>query len=403
MVVSTTENKPRFSALYVKEFRHYFIAQAISLSGTWIHQTAAGWLVYSMTKSSLYLGLLGVSLSLPILLFTLIGGVLADRFKKRELLILTQALSIIPATVFALLLAFNIINIWEILAISFFLGVINSIDTPVRQSFLIEIAGRNNILNAVALSSVIFHMARMAGPVIAGFVISHFGFSICFILNAVTFLPVVYVLIKMTLRCDDKKPAKQSLLKDFSDGLVYVIRFRRIAFILVTITVFSLFCIPYGHFMPVFVDRVFHSDVVGLGYLMSATGAGAFAAGFVIAYAGDIKNKRKLMSITGLIFPLSLFAFCFVKNFTLAMFLLALAGFNLVSFLAAANSYIQLKVQDSIRGRVMSVYTLMFLGMAPAGSALIGSLAQVWGIEKTLALTTSISLTGFLIFRRKWK
>ncbi|MBF0519825.1 MAG: MFS transporter, partial [Nitrospirae bacterium] len=180
------EDKHRFSALYVKEFRHYFLAQAVSLSGTWIHQTAAGWLMYSMTKSAFYLGLLGVSLSLPILLFTLVGGVLADRFKKRELLILTQSLSIIPAAILALLLAFNIIKVWEIIAISFLLGIINSIDTPVRQSFLIEIAGKNNILNAVALTSTIFHAARSVGPVIAGFAISHLGFSVCFVLNAVS-------------------------------------------------------------------------------------------------------------------------------------------------------------------------------------------------------------------------
>ncbi|QWR78348.1 MFS transporter [Candidatus Magnetomonas plexicatena] len=397
-----SETKHRFSALYVKEFRHYFLAQAISLSGTWIHQTAAGWLMYSLTKSALYLGLLGMSLSLPILLFTLIGGVLADRFKKRELLILTQALSIIPAAILALLLAFNMIKVWEIIAVSFFLGTINSIDTPVRQSFLIEIAGKNNILNAVALTSTIFHAARAVGPIIAGFAINHFGFSICFTLNAVTFLPVVYVLIQMKITCDNKKSAPQSLFKEFSEGLTYVIKSRRIAFIMVTITVFSLFCIPYSHFLPLFIDKVFHSNVVGLGYLMSATGVGSLFAGFIIAYNRDIKNKRKFMSITGFLLPFSLFTFCFVKNFTAAMFLLALTGFNLVSFLATANSYIQLKVSDSIRGRVMSVYTLMFLGMAPLGAALIGSLAQLWSIEKTIAVTTSISLSGFLIFRRKW-
>ncbi|KJU85915.1 major facilitator transporter [Candidatus Magnetobacterium bavaricum] len=393
----------RFSALRVRDFRLFFTGQAISLIGTWMQQTALGWLVYSITRSSFYLGLMALALSLPVLFFTLAGGVIADRFKKRNVLIATQALSMIPAALLTIIAYTGGTNIWLILAIATILGTVNSIDIPVRQSFIIEITGRENLLNAVALNATMFHTARVIGPLISGIVIEYYGAALCFYINVLSFLPVVYALWSIQLKQEANAGKSNGLVRDFAAALSFIRDNGRIMYIILTVTVFSLFGIPFSQFLPVFADVVFDSGAKGYGYMMSAVGLGSALAGVIIAFRGDIQKKRLYMSITSVIFPFALFIFALSGNFLLSLASLCVMGFNMVSFLATANSYVQLKTRDELRGRVMSIYTMMFLGMAPLGAAFMGTLAQGIGIQKTIAINAVVCLGGVLFFRNKWK
>ncbi|MBF0457260.1 MAG: MFS transporter [Nitrospirae bacterium] len=397
------EQGRRFPALYERNYRLFFIGQSISLVGTWMQQTALGWLVYSITRSSFYLGLLGMALSLPVLFFSLFGGVFADRFNKRNILITTQALSIIPALMLAFMTNVHDINVWTILIVAALLGTVNSLDIPVRQSYMIEISGRENLLNAVALNSTAFHGARVFGPSIAGAIISLYGMTACFYLNAVSFLPVIYLLFRISNRGKPKDGPHDGIFAGIKGGIEFILGERRILFIILTISIFSLFGIPFAQLLPVFADKIYGAGPAGLGYMMSSIGAGSVLAGIIIAFRRDMKNKLPFMSVTGFLFPLSLLAFTIIDNFYLALLFLAVIGFNVVGFLATANSYIQLEVPDKFRGRVMSVYAVMFLGMAPFGAALLGTLGEIIGIKTTILSTAIACLTGFTIFRQKWK
>ncbi|MBF0606062.1 MAG: MFS transporter [Candidatus Magnetobacterium sp. LHC-1] len=393
----------RFSALRVRDFRLFFMGQSISLIGTWMQQTALGWLVYSITKSSFYLGLTALALSLPVLFFTLIGGLIADRFKKRNVLIATQALSIVPAALLTVIAYHRVTNIWLILAVAAILGIVNSIDIPVRQSFIIEITGRENLLNAVALNATMFHSARVIGPFISGIVIEYYGVALCFYINVFSFLPVIYALWRIQLRQGIHVGKSNGVVRDFADVMAFIGQHRRILYIILTVTVFSLFGIPFSQFLPVFADGVFGSGARGYGYMMSAVGFGSALAGVIIAFKGDISKKRSYMSFTSVIFPFVLFIFAISGNFILSLASLCVMGFSMVSFLATANSYVQLKTRDELRGRVMSIYTMMFLGMAPLGAAFMGTMAQGIGIQKTIAINAVVCLGGVLFFRSKWK
>jgi len=392
----------RFSALYSRDFRLFLLGQIISLSGTWMHSVAQGWLVYSLTKSPLYLGLVAAIASLPILLFTPIGGVVADRFMKRDLLLLTQSLSIVPALLLGILTDIDIITVWQVALIAALLGTVNAFDIPTRQSFLAEIVGRGNITNAIALNSAAFNGARIIGPVIAGMTIAHIGLPACFYLNALSFIAVIVALLKMNIRGDIKVRSK-GFMRDFRDGVQFVKSKPEIYRIILLIAVFSLMGIPYITFLPVFAVEVLRAGPEGLGFLVSAVGIGALSAALLIAFRGDIKNKNRFMSIAALCFSFSLFAFSLSKVLYLSLATLLCAGWGLVSFLATANSFIQHLVPDDLRGRVMSVYALVFLGFTPIGNFLIGMLADsigtIWAIAFSAVLCTVASTLFF--FSRK--
>ena len=419
--IADTPPQRRFSALYVRDFRRYFTGQAVSLTGTWMQQTALGWLVYSITGSELFLGFLGMALALPVLLFTLFGGILADKFNKKNILMITQSLSTIPALFLAALIAMDIKNVWLILASALVLGTINAIDIPARQSFTIEIAGRENLQGAVALNSTAFHTARLVGPAIAGFIIAGHSMFMCFVVNALSFLPVTYVLsgIKPPEPPDMSNAPDMSALPERSprrgpfasqngifgklaQGFSFIKNDRQVAGLLLTLTVFSLFGIPFSQFLPVYADRVFHAGPKGLGYLMSAVGFGSALAGVFIAFKGNGGKKLRFMSRTGALFPPALLIFTVVNNFYAALFFLAVTGFNIVGFVATANSFIQLKVSDELRGRVMSVFAIMLLGMTPIGAAMMGIAAGVVGLNNTLMAGSAVCLAGFFILRRWW-
>lgn len=364
---------------------------------------AQGWLVYSITKSSFYLGLAGMAQALPILLFTLFGGIFADRYNRRKIMLFTQTLSIFPPLILFLLNELNIVSIWHIIFLAFVMGSIHSIDIPVRQSFLPIIIGKKNLLSAIALNSVAFHGARVIGPTIAGFLINMYGVSICFFTNVISFLPIIYVLYKMDIV--DHLPgssSNKSLFHDLKEGFSFILKDKQITFVILNVCLFSVFAFPFSHFLPVFADKVFNTDVKGLGYLMASIGVGSLFAGLVLAFRGDIKGKVLYMAVAGACFPVSLMLVSMINSFLVACFLIAISGWSSVSFLATTNSFLQLKSTDLLRGRVISVFSLSFLGVMPVGYYIFGVLADFLGIQSTVMVCAIISFCGFILFNRRW-
>ncbi len=401
IVMTERKNKP-FSALYFRDFRLLYMAQIISLSGTWMHFVAQGWLVYSLTESPFYLGMVGMAQTIPFLFFALVGGLLADRFKKRTIMIVTQSVYIFPALVLSILTYMGAVNVVIIMIIAFIFGLISSIEIPVRQSFLIEMVGKGHLLNAIALSSTSFHGARVIGPLIAGLIIEKYGMATCFFLNAISYIPVIYVLSQMRLQGESHHSTSKGVTRDFFDGLNYVKNNRTIGGIIITVSFFSIFGIPFSQFLPVIVDRIYHSSADMLGYFMSTIGIGSLCAGLIIAFKGDIERKTLYMSIAGLCFPVSLILFSFTEQIWLALVILIITGWSVVSFLATANSYIQLNVTDSMRGRVISVFAMMFLGVTPLGHLIIGSFADIIGTRETIAASALVCLSSFIFFRKRF-
>lgn len=391
------KNSDRFSALYFRDFRIFWFGQLISLSGTWMQSVAQGWLVYTLTKSPLYLGIAATASSLPILFFSLIGGIAADRFRKRNLIILTQALSIIPALALGILTDLNMITVYQVILLAFFLGMVNAFDMPARQSFLVEMVGKGNLLNAIALNSAAFNGARLIGPVIAGFVIAQMSLPACFYLNALSFVAVI-IGLSMIKTKGEIKTHSAGFFKDITEGIHFIRREKNILYLMMLIATFSLFGIPFTSFLPIFAEDVFGTGAKGFGLLVSATGLGALTAGIMIAVRGDIQNKIRYMSIAALCFSVSLFFISISKVFSITFILLVCAGWGIVSFLATANSFIQLSSTDNLRGRLMSIYSIVFLGFTPIGSFIIGILSDSIGTTLAITFSSLICLAGAVMF-----
>jgi len=400
----------RFPALYVRDFRIFWIGQLISFSGTWMQSTAQGWLVYSLTKSPFYLGLVAAASSLPVLLFTLIGGVVADRLMKRKLLVITQTLSMLPALALAVLIDLKLVTVWQIMLFAGLLGTVNAFDVPARQSFLVEMVQKGRLLNAIALNSAAFNGARIIGPFFAGISIASIGVAACFYVNAASFIAAIVALLMIRAKSETgrgisfRSPSGNGgsgglsvLFRDLREGLSFVKGKKDIFRILLLVATFSLFGIPFVTLLPVFAEDILKVGPRGLGILAGASGLGALTAAVLIAFKGEITRKGRLMTVAGLIFGAALLFFSLSKDYLGSTIVLVLAGWGMVSFLAVANSFIQLGTPDLLRGRVMSVYAFVFLGIAPVGNALMGSVAHAVGTERAVASGAFLCLFSVLL------
>jgi len=393
-------NALRFAALQNRDFRLFWFGQLVSLSGTWMQSVAQGWLVYSLTKSPFYLGLVAACGTLPILLFTLAGGIVADRFKKRNLLLMTQALSIVPALALGILTHLHVITVWQVALFAAVLGTVNAFDVPARQSFIVEMVGKSSLTNAIALNSAAFHGARMVGPVIAGIAIASVGLPACFYLNALSFVAVIIALAKISVQGEVNEKSN-GMMRDLLDGLQYMRRQTAIFEVIILIAIFSLLGMPFMTLLPVFAVEVFHKGPDGFGMMVGATGAGALLAALSLAWRDDIVDKTKFMSLSALCFSVLLFVFSFMSHFSVAVILLVFIGWSLVSFFAVGNSYIQLSVPDNLRGRAMSVYAFVFLGTAPIGNSIVGAAANAVGTTVTVGMAAVVCFITSMVFCRK--
>jgi MFS family permease len=370
-----------FSSLNVRSFRVYWLGMLVSLIGTWIQQVALSWLVFELTNSVLLLGIVGFLGSIPILVLSLFGGILADRLNKRNILITTQVIFMCLAFTLAILTQLKLITPYQIMAIAVLNGVVMAFDAPARQSIVIELVGKANLFNAIALNSVAFNSSRIIGPALAGILVAGIGMSGCFYINGISFLAVIVALYSIRTGHLHIPVKSQGAFRDLIDGLNFIRNNRLILALIGIVGVVSLFGVAHVVLMPVFANDILNVGIKGLGVLMSAAGAGALFGALILARLGDFKYKGKLLISSAMAFSLSLVVFSLSKNYFLSIFALILVGFSSVTAIALVNTLLQTKVEDRFRGRVMSVFMITFAGMMPFGNLIAGGLAHTMGVS----------------------
>jgi len=361
-----------------RDFRLFFSGQFVSMTGTWMQMTAQVWLVYRLTESSFMLGLTGFAGQVPVLLFALFGGALADRCDRRRLLLWTQAFSLLQATLLAVLTLSGTVQISHILALAFMLGTINAFDVPARQSFLVEIVEHEDLPNAIALNSTLVNSSRMVGPALAGWLIEGWGEGACFALNAASFLAVLWSL--WAIRPRPSRPRQhEPALDSIRRGLSYAASHPRMRAALLLVAGVSLFGMPYNLLLPVFAKEVLHGGAQTLGWLAAATGLGAVAGALSLARREGTAGLERTIGLSAVGFGLGLGLFSRAQSLPAALLLMAACGWAVMHVIAGTNTLLQSLTSDEMRGRVMSLFTMVFFGMFPFGSLLIGAAAKRFG------------------------
>lgn len=386
-----------FRALRHTNFRLFFAGQLISLIGTWMQQVAQSWLIYRLTRSSLLLGGISFASQIPIFLLGAIGGHVADQFDRRRVLLLTQTLSMILAGALAALTLSGTIVEWHLFVLAALLGIVNAFDIPARQSFLVQMVAREDLINAIALNSSMFNGARIVGPAVAGLLVAAIGEGWCFFANAVSYIAVLAGL--MMMRIPHIAPiARASLWKNVAEGFGFVARTAPVRALLLLVGAVSFTAMPYSVLMPVFADQIFHSGARGLGLLMGAAGSGALLGSIALAMKASVKGLGRWVAIAATTFGTALVFFALSRHFALSVVVLTVAGGAMMVQMASSNTLVQSMVPDELRGRVMSVYSMMFMGMGPLGALLAGSIAERIGAPYTVAAGGAITIIAALIF-----
>ncbi|MCL4458778.1 MAG: MFS transporter [Chloroflexi bacterium] len=391
-----------FVALRHYNFRLFWYGQLISLIGTWMQSVAQGWLVLQLTNSPFFLGLVGAARALPILFFTLFGGVVADRVNKRILIIGTQSASMLLALLLAVLTSTGHIRVWDVLIVAFLLGTVDAFDRPARQAFVVEMVGKEDLMNAIALNSSVMNGARIVGPALAGVLVSLIGVAGCFYLNGVSFLAVIAGLLLMRLA--PSSPVKQgdSVWQNILEGVDYIYRDSALLPLVILVALVSIFCMPYSALMPVFARDILHAGATGLGLLMSAAGLGALTGALSLAALGNFRHKGYLLLGPALALSLALSVFSLSHWLLLSLVALVAVGWSMMTYTAVTSTLLQTMVPDRLRGRVMSVYTFMFSGMTPLGNLQAGIVAEYWGAPFAILLGALLcGLLNLLVHRQR--
>jgi MFS family permease len=373
-------------ALKHRNFQLFFGGQLISVTGTWMQTVALSWLVYRLTGSTLLLGTVGFASQIPVLLVAPLGGTMADRHDRQRIVIGTQTASMVLAFLLAALTLTGNVQVWHILVLATLLGVANAFDIPARQAFLVDMVGREDLMNAIALNSTMFNGARIVGPAVAGILVAMIGEGWCFFANAVSYVAVIVGLMMMRVRRPVQKPPSGSPLSHILEGFRFVRQTHPIRAILLLLGLISLVAMPYTVLMPVFAGRILHGGARGLGILMSATGVGALLAALTLASRTGVRGLGRWVAYSCGGFGAALVLFALSRSFWLSAALLVPAGFCMMLQMASSNTLIQTMAPDHLRGRVMSVYSMMFMGMAPFGALMGGALADRLGAPLTVAM-----------------
>ncbi|MCX5686085.1 MAG: MFS transporter [Candidatus Omnitrophica bacterium] len=391
-----------FRALQYRNFRLFFIGQGVSVVGTWMQAIAMSWLVYRMTNSPFLLGLVGFLSQIPAFLFGPFAGVIVDRFNRHRILILTQILSMIQAFLLAALTLSGRIEVWHIILLGFLLGCINSLDIPARQTFVIEMVERKeNLANAIALNSFLFNSARLIGPSIAGVIIALLGEGICFLVNGLSFLAVIAALTAMKVGPLKTEGEKRDILADIKEGFGYAYNFLPIRYILMLLGVISVMGMSYAVLMPVFAKDILGGGPGTFGTLMASGGVGAIAATIYLASRKSIVGLGDMIPVFATLFSIGIIVFSISRALWFSLVVLAATGFGMMAYMAASNIIIQTVVDDDKRGRVMGFYMMTFIGLAPFGSLLAGSLASRIGATNTLIAGGIICILASIAFAAK--
>lgn len=374
-----------FPAFRHRNYRYYFSGQLVSMIGTWLQIVAQGWYVLELTHSAFMVGVVTALGFLPVMLFGLLGGAIVDRFHKRNLLILTQSASLILTLSLGSLALFGYGNVWIISIFAFLLGIINAIDMPARQSFTIELVGSKDLPSAITLNMSSFNTARVIGPAIAGLLIAGIGTSWAFIINGLSFLAPLFALMLMNVKSDIPKYHLHPL-RSINIGLKFAFKHLYIRNLLLFTAVISIFGFSYATLLPVLVQQVFHKDASVLGIVYSAVGFGAIISALLTSLIINKLSFIKIVFTGSLIFSLAILALSFVNNVYLSLPFLFIAGAGFATIIATVNSTIQKNVEHHLRGRIMSIFTLSFIGMQPIGSFEMGFVAEHFGSQYALRL-----------------
>jgi MFS family permease len=394
-----------FLALRHRNFRLFWFGQLISLIGTWMQTVGQAWLVLELTHSAWLLGVVGALQFLPVMLLSLFGGVLADRLPKRTVLLFTQSSAMLQAFALWALVATGQVHLWHVLVLASLLGLTNSLDMPTRQAFVVEMVGREDLPNAVALNSSLFNLARIVGPGLGGLIIAWLGVAPLFLLNAISFIPVIagIALIDMRQLHASVKPSdllkdapRKSTIQSLREGLAYVMRTPAVLLIIAVLGVISLFGINFNVVLPLFATDVLHTGPEGFGFISSAFGLGSLISALWLAWSNQ-KPSIHYMLINAFAFCILEGAFAISHLFALSLILIAAVGFAQIAFSATANTTLQTVSPDHLRGRVMSVYMLVFAGSIPLGNLFTGGMAHLFGAPIALFVEASLSMIAVIV------
>ncbi|HFC96866.1 MAG TPA: MFS transporter [Thermosulfurimonas dismutans] len=383
-----------------KYFRYFILAQGLSLLGRWVHTTAQRWLLYELTGSSAYLGLLGALGSFPVLLFALPAGVLADRLPKKKILVAAQLLAAASAFFLFLLTFLGLVRPWHILLLAFLMGTGVALEFPVRNAFIYDLVGKDDLVSALSLHSLAFNLSRFLGPALAGWFMAALGLSFCFLFNSLSYLPVASAVILITLP-ENRRPSRGNLLSALHEGLGYAARKRSLQGILLLVALVSLGLFPYAVLLPALTRELYHGGAREFSIFMTANGLGALVGALFAGTLGRRLPLPKVIFSSALLLPGAIYLLASWGNFFLGAGLLSLVGFLMVNIIMNGNARVQTLCEDEMRGRVLGLFSWCFFGLFPAGSLLAGAVAEKIGTAGALKLFAFIA--GSLILLLTWR
>lgn len=387
-------------ALRVPNYRLFAAGQLASLIGTWMQTVAQSWLVYRLTDSALLLGLTGFASQIPVFLLAPLGGVFADQFDRRRVLIATQAVMMVLALLLAAVTLSGVVRVWHIFTLAALLGVANAFDIPARQAFVASLVDRQTLPNAIALNSSMFNGARLLGPAIAGIVVAAVGEGFCFLINGVSYIAVIGALVMIRAH---PAPVRStvSAWERVVEGFAFSWRTPPVRALLLLLGLISLMGMPYAVLMPIFADRILGGGPSAYGLLMSASGLGALTGAGMLAVRSTLRGLGRIIAVSACGFGICLVLFSLSRSLWISAALLVPIGCFMMLEMASSNTLIQAMVPDRLRGRVMSVYSMMFMGMAPIGALMAGALAEPLGAPATVAIGGVICIGGGMWFGLK--
>ena len=389
-----------FRALRYRNFRLYFFGQVVSLVGTWMQNVAQAWLVYRLTHSELLLGTTWFCSQIPVFAFASVGGLIGDRYSRQKIVIITQTLSMLQAFALAALTLSGLVQVWHVVALAFALGTINAFDMPARQALIVQLASKEDLLNAISLNSATFNAARIVGPALAGLLVAALGEGICFLFNGASFLAVIAALLAMRLTYQPQ-PLADSSWAHLLEGFRYAWRHLRVRSILMVLSATTIAGMPAVVLMPFFAEDIFHRGSQGLGFLMGAMGIGAVIGTLVLARRIQISGLQKLIGFSALSAGAAFVLFSASRWFYVSLAIMPAIGFSVMRQNAAANTSIQMLIPDEYRGRIMSLYTMTVVGLGPFGSLAAGAVAHAVGARWTVFAGGMLAIVAASVFRIK--
>ncbi len=385
-----------------RNYRLFFAGQGTSLIGTWMQQIAMSWLVYRLTGSPALLGVIGFISMMPMFFMTSIAGVFIDHWNRHRLLMLTNSLAMIQAAILAVLTLTGHIAVWHVLVLGFCLGFVNAFDMPTRQSFVIDMVERKQDLNnAIALNSAMFNGARLVGPALAGLAVAAFGEGICFVINSLSFLAIILALLAMKIKPRVSKTVTMKPLEGIKEGYRYAFGFLPIRYCIMLLALMNLIGMQYATLMPVFAKDVLHGGAHTLGFLVSASGAGALVSALYLASRKNVLGLERLASVALGLFGCSNLVFALSRSVTLSLGVMVLSGIGMMVVLIGCNTIMQTVVEEDKRGRVMSFHAMATLGTMPFGSLMAGTLAAHLGASRAVLISATCCIIGAVVFAKK--